>query len=79
MAPRGRPWAPGQSGNPSGRPKTAPVIQELARSHAPEAMETLVRLMRGADKDGVRLAAAQAILDRAYGKGAAGDRARRAR
>ena len=52
MAPRGRPWAPGQSGNPSGRPKTAPVIQELARPHAPEAMETLVRLMRGADKDG---------------------------
>jgi hypothetical protein len=59
----------GQSGNPGGRPKDLDHVRELARNYGPEAVETLVKLMR--DKRGSstgRAGAAVAILDRGYGK-----------
>ena len=34
----GRPWQPGRSGNPGGRPKAALDIQALAREHTPDAI-----------------------------------------
>lgn len=57
----------GKSGNPGGRPKEAPEVKELARTFAAEAIETLAKHMRG---DDVRtsVAAAQALLDRGFGK-----------
>ena len=57
----------GQSGNPGGRPKGVAEVQDMARQHAPEAIERLVEIMRG---DNVRTAAAAAslILDRGFGK-----------
>ena len=57
----------GQSGNPGGRPKGVAEVQDLARQHAPEAIERLVEIMRG---DNVRAAATAAslILDRGFGK-----------
>jgi hypothetical protein len=70
VMPKGRPWVKGQSGNPGGRPKDLAWLRETARSHAPEALETLFKIMRdgGTEKD--RRAAAEALLDRGFGKAA---------
>ena len=61
-------FAPGQSGNPGGRPKDEHRVGELARSYTLEAIETLVDLMRHARDERVRGTAAQAPLDRGWGK-----------
>ena len=60
----GRPFLPGQSGNPGGRPKG---IGAKAREHTDRALEVL---RAGLDDDDprVRVAAAKEILDRGYGK-----------
>ena len=58
----------GQSGNPGGRPKSEVQVRELAQKYGPKAIEILARLMTEAEKDGDRVKAASAILDRAYGK-----------
>jgi hypothetical protein len=39
-------WKPGQSGNPGGRPRARFDLQALARERTPEAIATLVRIMR---------------------------------
>src|SRR5262245_57815972 len=61
------PFHPGQSGNLRGRPKLGFSMAELARQHAPLAIETLVNVCKSG-KDSARVAAATALLDRAYGK-----------
>ena len=61
-------FAPGSSGNPGGRPKDEARVAELARSHTIEAIDTLVALMRHGKTDRVRGTAAQALLDRGWGK-----------
>ena len=61
-------FIPGSSGNPGGRPKDQARVAELARSHTIEAIETLVELMRHGKDDRVRGTAAQALLDRGWGK-----------
>ena len=61
----------GVSGNPGGRPREVGHVRELAREHSDEAIETLVDLMRHAKSDAARGAAAQALLDRGYGKSVA--------
>ena len=58
----------GNSGNAGGRPKDEHNIAALARSYSTEAIETLVDLMRNARDDRVRRTAAQALLDRGFGK-----------
>lgn len=57
----------GQSGNPGGRPKVAGHVKELARQYTAEAVEALVATLRE-EKGSARVAAAQALLDRGYGK-----------
>jgi hypothetical protein len=62
-------WLPGRSANPGGRTKDSFAIQELAKSYAPQAVKTLAALM--VDKRvpaQVRVNAAQALLDRGYGR-----------
>ena len=54
-------FAPGQSGNPGGRPKDEHRVGELARSYTREAIETLVDLMRHGRDERVRGTAAQAL------------------
>ena len=65
----GRPFQPGKSGNPGGRPRAAHNIQELARKHASEALDVLVQIMLNEKAPpNARGAAANTLLDRAYGK-----------
>ncbi len=58
----------GFSGNPGGRPRDEQKVAELARSYTREAIETLVELMRRGNDERVRGTAAQALLDRGWGK-----------
>lgn len=73
-------FKPGQSGNVSGRPKINKRIRELAREHTEEAMEAIIAALQATRTVGrgenavevvdhyVRLNAANAILDRGWGK-----------
>ncbi len=55
--------------NPGGRPKEVGHVRELARMHTEDAVTTLVEIMNDASEKGAaRVAAAQALLDRGYGK-----------
>jgi hypothetical protein len=59
----------GQSGNPGGRPKALREVEELAREQTAAAMQTLATIHR--DKKAphsARVAAANALLDRGWGK-----------
>lgn len=58
----------GQVGNPKGRPKEVAQVRKLAREYTQEAIETLADLMRNDSRGATRLAAANALLDRGYGK-----------
>ena len=58
----------GHSGNVGGRPKDEHRVAELARSYTTEAIDTLVALMRSGKDERVRGTAAQALLDRGWGK-----------
>jgi hypothetical protein len=59
----------GKSGNPGGRPKALIEVQALARQHTVSAIATLSKIM-GDDSapPAARVAAANAILDRGFGK-----------
>ena len=63
----GRPFQPGQTGNPGGRPRIANNVREIARQHTDDAIRALVEVVQ--DKaHPQRVAAANALLDRGYGK-----------
>lgn len=61
-------WKPGQSGNPGGRPKEVAHVKELARQHTELAIRTLVEIAARGQPDRARVAAAEALLDRAWGR-----------
>lgn len=61
-------FSKGHSGNLSGRPRDPQKVAELARSYSREAIETLAELMRNGNDERVRGTAAQALLDRGWGK-----------
>jgi hypothetical protein len=64
-----RPFEPGQSGNPGGRPKVIAEVRDLARAYTVEAIEALAGITRDLDASApARVAAATALLDRAWGK-----------
>jgi hypothetical protein len=65
------PFVRGISGNPRGRPKKTEQVIEIeamARRYAPQAMEALVKIATTGKSDSARVAAATAILDRAFGR-----------
>ena len=69
--PRGQPFEKGKSGNPGGRPKRTPEEVDLieacqTKTHA--ALETILQLMQESDNDRVKLAAAQYVIERGWGK-----------
>lgn len=59
-----KPFQPGQSGNPGGRPKG---IAAKAREHGDKALDVLVNALDDDDAK-TRIVAAREILDRGYGK-----------
>jgi hypothetical protein len=61
-------WQKGQSGNPGGRRKQDYRIKDLAQQYTDEALATLRSIMKASEDDRARVAAANAILDRGYGK-----------
>lgn len=61
---RGRPFKPGQSGNPGGRPKG---IAAAARQHTDRCIAVLAEALESPDAR-TRIAAAHELLDRGYGK-----------
>jgi len=63
------PFKKGQSGNPGGRPKALVEVQEAARAHTLTAVETLAVICAdGTAPPAARVAAANAILDRGWGR-----------
>ena len=59
----------GRPPGPNGRGAAFKHLRELARSHTEEAVLTIVSIMRNSKEDGrLRLACANAILDRGFGK-----------
>lgn len=65
-------YLPGQSGNPTGRPKLPEDIKhvrELARQYTKEAVQALVDVLQDpAGSGGAKVSAANALLDRGWGK-----------
>lgn len=68
-------FRPGQSGNPTGRPRLTPeekseqlALDAACRAKTKEALNTILWLMKKANKASVKLAAAQFILERGWGK-----------
>lgn len=64
----GRPFKKGQSGNPTGRPKTLQAVKDLARAHTVTAIETLAQICASGRSEMARTSAANSLLERAWGK-----------
>src|SRR6266403_24228 len=63
------PFPRGKSGNPGGRPKGDIELRRAARERTAEALGTLIAIMRNVKAaSAARVSAAQAILDRGWGK-----------
>lgn len=68
---RGRPIAKGQVLNPGGRPKKTPQELDLiaaCKARTPDALNVILDIMENGEKEQTRLAAAQSVIERAYGK-----------
>lgn len=66
--PRGRPFKPGQSGNPGGRPRVLTEFRLAAREYSTQALEILRSIMCGKRASAsARVQAARELLNRAWG------------
>ena len=62
-------WKPGQSGNPSGRPKVNTELRAKARAHTDAAINALVEVLSSKKASpSARVMAANSLLDRGYGR-----------
>ncbi|MFD0936632.1 hypothetical protein [Methylobacterium trifolii] len=68
-SPPGKPFLPGTTGNPGGRPRLPDDVKALARGYTREAIETLAAVMQNDNAPAAaRVTAASTLLDRAWGK-----------
>lgn len=61
----------GRSGNPGGRPaKTEEerTLEAMCKEKTPEALAAILAIMAGSKQDRAKLAAAQYVIDRGWGK-----------
>jgi hypothetical protein len=62
-------FKPGQSGNPSGRPKIPEEFKELAKKYSVTALKKVIEIMENEEADNRdQLRASEIIMDRAWGK-----------
>ena len=66
-AERGRPFKPGQSGNPGGRPKMPEEMRQILREAGPELARKLLTYTEHSNPK-IAMWAITEALDRAYGK-----------
>lgn len=59
---------PGAGRKPGAPNKATATLKELAREYTPQALEALVKVMIHGESEAARVAAANAVLDRGYGK-----------
>ena len=69
ISPVEKPWQfkKGQSGNPGGKPKAIASLIELTRKLTPKCIRVLEECL-DSDDERVRVAAANSLIDRAWGK-----------
>ena len=71
MAARTMDWATVREGSvrkPGGRPKVVTEIRQLARERGPKAIAARVKVMTKGKSEAARVAAANALLDRGWGR-----------
>jgi len=71
LAPRGKPFQPGKTGNPGGRPKKTDeerTLEQMCRGKTPDALGVLIQIMESGEQERNRITAAMAIIERGYGK-----------
>lgn len=64
-------FAKGRSGNPGGRPKKTleeRSLEAMCKEKTPQALATILSIMDGGQQERARLAAAQYVIDRGWGK-----------
>jgi len=62
-------FKPGESGNPSGRPKVPKEVKELLKARSVDAVNFIVSTMQDEKaKQDLRVKCAEIIIERAYGK-----------
>lgn len=66
---KGKPFEPGKSGNPVGRPKVDPAIKEMLKGATPDAVNLMIKTMNDPEqKIDLRINIAQDITNRVLGK-----------
>jgi len=66
-----RAWKPGQSGNPSGRPKMPVELKEMLKRIAPEMFQVVIDIAKDPkSKPSDRIKASEILIERVYGKAA---------
>lgn len=69
--PRGKPFQPGTTGNKGGRPKKTEeerTLEQMCKDKTPDALGTILYIMQDGEQERARLAAAQYIIDRGWGR-----------